>query len=187
MWYIFPKTRNPLFVDFWSLVVWSQVWKGTEKYENSICGAHQCMSVVWLKHGFLNSPLLQFESLSLPYSFVHLFALFYILFIVASRIPSFPQLESNRLIAPNHNCRLSYFSWTKLAKFKPNIICRCQSWWKTTAKLASPSYIIISIRKKRTFFKLPLRSQSIHGDQFKISTESNTLRFTMESSYDNSR
>ena len=55
--------------------------KSMIKYEYCICRAHQCMSVVWLKHGFLNSPLLRFES-TLPYSFVHLFALFYILLIV---------------------------------------------------------------------------------------------------------
>ena len=123
---IFPQNEKSIWLaiahqwgglDFWCLIVLSQVWKGTKKYENCICRAHQCMSVVWLKHGFLNSPLLRFES-TLPYSFVHLCALFYILFIVASRIPSFPQLESNRLIAPNHNCRLSYFSWTKTCEIQ---------------------------------------------------------------------
>ena len=104
------------------------------------------MSVVWLKHGFLNSPSPQFES-TLPYSFVHLFALFYILFIMVSRIPPLPKLESNRHIALNHNCRLSYFLDTDFAKFKPNIICHCQSW----RQLVFPSYIIISIRKKKNY------------------------------------
>ena len=135
---------------------------------------------MWLKHGFLNSPSPQFES-TLPYSFVHLFALFYILFIMVSRIPPLPKLESNRHIALNHNCRLSYFLDTDFAKFKPNIICHCQSW----RQLVFPSYIIISIRKKKTLTSL--WSQSTHKDHFKISTGFNTLRFTMESFYDKSR